>query len=218
LQHIGLIIDYIFLIIMIATSFLYYNKYKDTKLRLLPWIFVLSFVVEVTAISLRLNDYYNVWLYNQYINIEFLFFLWIFYRYIENLNFKKVIILGSILYEFYFIFGIIISNNMNVFQTYPFAFAQILIIIVLFAFIIQMISSDKILHIQQYLIFWVSLGLLFYYIVPFPLNVSESLISKESLSREMMSFLRQIQYVGNILMYILITYGYIWSSKTYTSQ
>jgi hypothetical protein len=203
---------------MIATSFLYYNKYKDTKLRLLPWIFVLSFVVEVTAISLRLNDYYNVWLYNQYINIEFLFFLWIFYRYIENLNFKKVIILGSILYEFYFIFGIIISNNMNVFQTYPFAFAQILIIIVLFAFIIQMISSDKVLHIQQYLIFWVSLGLLFYYIVPFPLNVSESLISKESLSREMMSFLRQIQYVGNILMYILITYGYIWSSKTYTSQ
>jgi hypothetical protein len=214
----ALIIDYFFLIGMIITSFLYYGKYKNTRLKLLPWIFVLSFVVEVTAISLRLNDYYNVWLYNQYINIEFLFFLWIFYRYIENLNFKKVIILGSILYEFYFIFGIIISNNMNVFQTYPFAFAQILIIIVLFAFIIQMISSDKILHIQQYLIFWVSLGLLFYYIVPFPLNVSESLISKESLSREMMSFLRQIQYVGNILMYILITYGYIWSSKTYTSQ
>jgi hypothetical protein len=214
----ALIIDCFFLIGMIITSFLYYGKYKNTRLKLLPWIFVLSFVVEVTAISLRLNDYYNVWLYNQYINIEFLFFLWIFYRYIENLNFKKVIILGSILYEFYFIFGIIISNNMNVFQTYPFAFAQILIIIVLFAFIIQMISSDKILHIQQYLIFWVSLGLLFYYIVPFPLNVSESLISKESLSREMMSFLRQIQYVGNILMYILITYGYIWSSKTYTSQ
>ena len=213
----ALIIDYFFLIGMIITSFLYYGKYKNTRLKLLPWIFVLSFVVEVTAISLRLNDYYNVWLYNQYINIEFLFFLWIFYRYIENLNFKKVIILGSILYEFYFIFGIIISNNMNVFQTYPFAFAQILIIIVLFAFIIQMISSDKILHIQQYLIFWVSLGLLFYYIVPFPLNVSENLINKENLSREMMSFLRQIQYVGNILMYILITYGYIWSSKTYIS-
>jgi len=214
----ALIIDYIFLIGMIITSFLYYGKYKNTRLKLLPWIFVLSFIVEVTAISLKLNDYYNVWLYNQYINVEYLFFFWLFYQYIENFNFKKFVILGSVIYELYFIFSIIIDKNINTFLTYPFALGQIFIIIILFIFLIQMISSDKILHIQQYLIFWVSLGLLFYYIVPLPLNVSESLIHKEHLSHEIISFLRQIQYVGNILMYILITYGYIWSSKTYTSQ
>ncbi len=215
----GLLIDFIFLIIMVITSFLYYGKYKNTKLKLLPWIFVFSLTIEIIAYLLFIGGHPNMWIYNGYINIEYLFFLWLFYHYIENKFYKKLIIIGSAVYEIYFIISLLfLTKNLNTMQTYPFTFAQILIIIVLFIFLLQMLSSDKILHIQKFLVFWVALGLLFYYIVPLPLNVSENLLYKNNLSREMIFFLRQIQYIANTLLYTLITYGYIWSSKTYTSQ
>jgi len=206
------------LITMVAVAYIYHPKYKNSNLKLLPYFLTLSFLIEITAYILAHTHHYNIWLYNQYINIEYLFYIWLFYQYIENNLYKKLIIIFTFIYEVYFLISIIfLSDNINVMPTYAFAFAQILIIIVLFTFLLQMLSSDKILHIQQYLIFWVAVGLLFYYVVPLPLNVSENLLRKEMLSHKTLLFLRNIQFVGNVLMYLSIIYGLIWSSKTYTS-
>jgi len=218
-DNIGILISISLLTIMVIVSLINYNKYKKTKLKFLPWIFILALFTEVYAYFLAYNKQYNVWLYNEYINIEYLFFIWLFYQYIEKKRFKKFMIVTTILYELYFLISIIFfSGDINVMQTYPFAFAQIIIIVILFTFMIQMLSSNNILHIQQYLIFWVAMGLLFYYIVPLPLNVSENLFRSDRISKEMVAFLHNIQFVGNILMYLSIIYGFIWSSKTYTSQ
>lgn len=206
------------LIVTAVVSILYYKKYKHTPLRYIPIYLSYAAILEIVANQLYIRRMYNVWWYNIGINIEILFYLYLFYQYVINRKSKAFILTGGLVYETYFLINyLFFSEHWNVYQDYPFILGIMLVIVSVFLFFLEMFNSDKILHVGKYLIFWVGLGLLFYDIIPMPLYIGERFFSSKNYSYDLIYFIRGIQYIGNILMYFSFIYGFIWSSMSYKS-
>ncbi len=200
------------LIITAITATIYYKKQLGTPLRFLKYYLWYAVVLEVGAPLLwTVFGIGNTWWYNIGINIEILFYLFLFYQYIENKKTRKFILIGGTIYEAYFLINyLLLFESWNTYQTSPFSFGCILVIVIILLFLIEMFESDKILYLTKYLIFWVSLGLLFYNIIPFPFFVVRKLIPDD-----LMIYLMSIQFTANILMYVSFIYGFIWSTMKY---
>jgi len=200
------------LIITAIIATVYYKKQQGTPLRFLKYYLWYAVVLEVVASQLWLIfRMANTWWYNIGINIEILFYLFLFYQYIENKKIKYIILIGGSIYEAYFLINyLLLSESWNIYQVFPLAVGGLLVIVVVFLFLVEMFQSDKILYIAKYLIFWVSLGLLFYNIIPLPFFVVRKIIPEE-----LTSYLMNIQFTANILMYVSFIYGFIWSTMKY---
>jgi len=198
------------LILTAGIATLYYKKYKQTPLRYIMYYLWYAALLEVVASNMwQLFKISNAWWYNIGINIEILFYLYLYYQYIVNKRIKNFILIGGLIYESYFLINyLVLSDNWNVYQYFPFTLGSLLIIVVVFMFLLEMFQSDKVLYSGRYLIFWISLGLLLYNIIPLPLFVARSFITN-SIS------IMNIQFTGNILMYFSFIYGFIWSSMKY---
>jgi len=202
------------LIITAVIATIYYKKQKGTPLRFLKFYLWYAVILEVGAFELAKYGLYNSWWYNIGINIEILFYLFLFYRYIENTKTKRFILISGILYETYFLINyLFLSENWQTLQTYPFVVGGLLIITVVFLFLIEMFQSDKILFMTKYLVFWVSLGLLFYNIIPLPFFAVRNIIQYNN--QQLNQYLMSIQFTANILMYLSFIYGFIWSKIKY---
>ena len=198
-----------FLILTAIIATIYYKKYKGTPLNIVVFYLWYTVVLEYVA---QYYLYYNAWWYNIGINIEILFYLYLYYQYISNKSIKKFILIGGTIYESYFLINyLVLSDNWNVYQNFPFTLGALLIIVVVFMFLLEMFQSDKVMYSGRYLIFWISLGLLFYNIIPLPLFVARSFIKN-------MASMMNIQFIANILMYFSFIYGFIWSSMNYKSS
>ncbi len=189
------------------------NKYKNTPLKYLPYYLSYATILEIGADFMPWFELTNTstWWYNIGINIEILFYLYVFYQYIENKKTKKLLLFTGVLYEIYFLVNFLSSSeSINTYQTFPFVFGGIILIVFIFLFLLEMFQSDKVLYAGKYLIFWVSLGLLFYNIIPLPSFAIRKLIpGLEG------SIIMAVQYTSNIIMYLLFIYGFIWSSMKY---
>ncbi len=192
------------------------KKYKITPLKYLPYYLTYAAILEIGADIMSRSRLTNVtvWWYNIGINIEILFYLYIFYQYIENKKTKRLLLYFGVLYESYFLINYLFFSDslLLTYQAYPFVFGGIVIIITVFIFLLEMFQSDKVLHVGKYLIFWISIGLLFYNIIPLPSFALRKLIPDLEYSIVM-----RIQYTSNIIMYLLFIYGFLWSSMKYKS-
>jgi hypothetical protein len=198
------------LIVTAIVATITYSKYKQTPLKYLLFYIWYAALLEIVAGWLLLKGYYNAWWYNVGINIEILFYLFLYYQYVSGNKLRRLILIGGALYEGYFLVNyLFLSDSWNEYQFFPFSIGSVLLIVVVFLFLLEMFQSDKVLYTEKYLIFWISLGLLFYNIIPLPLFVARAFISGYSLMG--------IQFLGNILMYFSFIYGFIWSSMKYKS-
>ncbi len=208
------------LVLSFIVSLIYYKKIKKEPLYLLS--FFLGFTVFSQTFSYILWHVfrqYNIWWSNIYMNIEVLFYLYIFYQYIENKIVKKVLLWGGISFEIYYLVSfLILSENYNISQSFPYSFGSLFIIFAIFWLLIEMFKSDKVLYMAKYLIYWVSIGALIYYVVNFPINISDFFLSREEfIDDTTYRFRNIILNTSNILYYGIITIGIIWSSKPYHS-
>jgi hypothetical protein len=196
-------------------SFYYYVKVKDTGLKYLPFFLLFVVFYEMVAFVLFYKKNSNIWLYNIGVNVEILFYISVFYSYLERKIHKKIALYGGVFYELFFLIHYSLSSNYLIdYQSYPFLLGALLLVVLIMLFIIQFIQSDKILFLQKYLIFWISIGLLFYYVVPIPLDITRQFMNSE-LTKGAGQYLRNIQYVSNVIMYLTFIYGFIWSSMKY---
>ena len=202
----------IFLLLTAITATIMYGKYKDTPLKYLPYYLWYATILEFGADYLGYLDISSIIWYNIGINIELLFYFYIYYNYLKNKKIKKFLLYGAVFYELYFLINWVILESWGDYQVFPFTLGGILMIVIVYLFLLEMFQSDKILNTHNYLIFWISLGLLFYNIIPLPLFVIRSIVSINNYYSIMF-----IQYIANIIMYVLFIYGFIWSSMKYKS-
>ena len=192
---------------------IYYKKTKNTPLKYL--VFYLWFVifVEIVAYFLAVKYRNNVWWYNIATNLEEVFYLSLFYQYISNTTVRKLLIFGGVVFEIFFIvFYVFYSEHWSFSQSFANSFGGLLVIIAVFIFLIEFFQSDKVLYIQEYMTFWVAIGLLIYLVVAMPLNIAYYYIQREGGSGASLLY---IQHIVNLVMYPLFIYGYIWSKKQY---
>jgi hypothetical protein len=194
-------------------SWITIKKVKGSPLVYLPFYLTYACLLEFGAHTIASYSFIgegNTWWYNFGINIELLFYFYIYYMFLKNARHKKSVIYLGIIYETYFLYNVFIGETWNSYQTFPLTLGSVFLIILIFIFLLEMFQSNRILHTRKYLIFWISIGLLFYNIIPIPLFVIRSIIPlTES------NYLMIIQYIANIIMYLLFIYGFIWSSMKY---
>ncbi len=189
-----------------------YPEFKNTPLRYLPFYLWYASVLEIIAFYMLRMSYSNTWWYNIGINIEILFYLWLFYQYLSSKKVKIFIKIGALVFESYFLIQILWVESIFQYQVFPFTLGSVLVILATFVFLLEMFQSDKILYTKKYFIFWISLGILFYNIIPLPLFIVRSVLPPESLLKMM-----GIQFSANCIMYVLFIYGFLWSSMNYKS-
>jgi hypothetical protein len=202
--------------IAVVLSFVHKDKVSGSVLKILPYFLLFDILFDITALTLSRTGHYNVWLINLGLNIEKLFIFYVYYHLIQNKNYKKFILWSAAAYELFFIFHYINSGNWNAYQIIPSYIGQLLVIITLMLFLLEMLESDSILFLHKYVVFWITIAFLFYNIIPFPIQIG-FLLFPQNVDRKMAKFVMIIQNTGNLMMYVSLIIGFLWSSMKYRS-
>lgn len=203
------------LIVAIFAS-IYFFKYKNTPakyLLLALWLIVLTegfgWLMAEKKIFLYENKY-SYWLYNLMFPTWKSIYLLIYLKTLETPFFKKCIRFFIIIY-----FAIIIINWLFIqdffieLDNIPYITSSFFIVISTIFYLLELLRSDKIIIFHRKLLFWISIGLLIFHtgIIPF------TLVTNYYSSLNYLHSLYSIFYVLGSLMYLLFTFGFIWSKK-----
>lgn len=199
----------------------YFYKYKHTSLKyflfLLWYIVITEFFAEYASKTGTLifytdenGNHYTTWFYNLLSFVTFASIFFIYYKYLNTLKFKKWIKAFSIIYLLIYIINwVFIQDFFKESATTPEVVGSIFLIITIIFFFIELLKSEKILVFHRMLLFWISIGMILFYAgtTPFILEYNGYKLIPG------IHKLFLIIYILAILMYLIFTFGFIWSKK-----
>lgn len=213
------LVPYSELIAAITGTFFYF-KYKNTPWKYFLFYLWLVVVVEFTGGYIRNHKIlvyidekgliYNKWLYNSYKFIAFNSFFFIYNRALNNKTFKNTIKTFSILYIVVSLFNwVFIQNFIKESSELPKIVGALFLATTIILYFIELLRSDKVLIYHKMISFWISIGLLIYYVgnIPFTLKWNTYMLFPK------LHNLFLIVYVLAITMYLIFAFGFIWSNK-----
>ena len=204
------------------TGTIFFYKYKHTYLKYflyLLWFITFSefFATYISNHQVKTFLYfdkkdisYNHWIYNILDSVSFLVYYYIFYKATITKKFKFWIknFAGT-----YIIFSIVnwifIQNFLSEMQSYLFIIGAIFLIISILFYFIELLKSEKVLIFHKNILFWISTGLLLYYAGNIP-------FAAESNGYALIPGIHKLFLIVSILsiiMYLIFTFGFIWSKK-----
>ena len=199
---------------------IYFYKYKHTPLKYL--LYLLWYITCTEFFSLYANENevliyigksgqkYNLWMFNLLEIITFLTFFYIYFKSIKNLSYKLWIKIFMISYIIISIINwSILQNFILEWSELPYIIGSFFIIGTILFYFVELLRSEKILLFHRTLLFWVSVGLLLFFAGTLPFTIKMNgyaLIPK-------IHKLFLIMYILAIAMYLIFTFGFIWSKK-----
>ena len=200
---------------LIALGYSYF-KTKRKLLKNLLFFFIYYNISNAVMQIFASKGIHNIWVEVLFINLEYIFFFLLYHYILHKKTYKRIALSGLILFEAYFIWDYILHfKSWDYYPGISIAIGQVFMIIVLFLFLLEMMSSEKVMQIQRHFIFWLTIGLLFYYIVPLPVSIAMEFFINGKYSTDIYSFVFSIQLISNIVLYSLIILGTKWRSTTY---
>lgn len=201
---------------------IYFYKYNQTQLKyFLYLLWFISFseffgslimLFEIDQFT-YINDNgvrHNTWVYNL---LYFIFFNVILYLYLKLIRNKKHQFWIKVFMVCYIIISIInwifIQNFVIEVSVLPYIMGSFFLIISIIFYFIELLKSDKIIEFHRLLPFWISVGLLLYHTGTIPFSIKWN-------SYMYLPFIHDLYYINFILaiaMYLVFTFGFIWSKK-----
>ncbi len=204
-------ISFYFICFATIMAFLKYNKFKKSKYQYFSLYIGFIFILE--TLSLKFFNFNNLPFYNTLIILSFLFY---FYFYKNIFRIKKSQRLMSIFSILFILFGlfdlIILKNNfLNNFLNNTLVFGSFLLIITIIVFLIEIVKNEDIVfNIKKSFIFWVSIGILLFYIGIFPIMITINYLKYGSYQ-----IYDLVITILNFIMYSCIIIGYLYSDPKY---
>ena len=160
------------------------------------------YIVKDAALS---RTFYNYFV----IPLEFIFFYWLYFRYFKGTNYTKWPLAGAAIYMAGWLVNILFLRQLN-FWALPFSYMTgiIALLIIIIAFYYKFISGNDILNFKTEMMFWVSLGLLLFYLVSSPFFGLRLMLYKEH--RNVFWIYYYMQFGVNYLMYFFFTIALLW--------
>lgn len=192
------------------TGFLFWNKVRNTYWKWFPVYLAIIVVIELTGeyfLYIHRDLAINVAIY-RYIGLpfEFLFIFWLFYQYAKP---RKWPLLLAAIYVVVWILDQVYFSKMNLyFDSFSYTIGNALLLICLFIFFIRFSNSNAILHYRSSMLFWVSLGLLIFYVGTLPFYGMRTTLYREY--RSLFYVYWYIQFFLNYCMYSLFMVAFIW--------
>lgn len=189
----------------------YYSKYKDSPLKFL--IFLLWYISINDLLGTYLADSgivrHNAILYNIYHIINFTILFLIYRNFLKNKKVKLLINLFILIYISSFIINGVFENYLIKFQTIPYIIAASFMIITITFYFIELLNSIKVLNTNKNLLFWISVGLLIFFVGNIPFRIVRNYYADLA----DISILFLINIILTIVLNICFIIGFIWSDR-----
>jgi hypothetical protein len=202
------------------TSLIYWRKIKNTYWK---WFsFYLFFIVVSECVGLYFaiakKNTENIAFYNYcVIPIEFIFFILLFRRSFKQTKLKWLPIVCLCIYFTSWLMDIFFFGKWEfIFNSFSFTIGNLLLLILILSYFIQLVTSNAILTFRHNMLFWVSLGLLIYYLGSFPYYGLRNTLAKNF--QDVYITYTYIMYVLNCLMYLMFTISFIWGKPNIESS
>ncbi len=161
----------IFEAIAFLTGLVYWKKIKNTY-----WVWFvlyLLFIVLSEAIGtyfITANKHANLAFFNYFeIPIEFIFFFSLFHQSYKLSKYKWLPIVCMAVFLVSWIMDLLYFSKLQFFfYSFSYTIGNLLLLILILGYFIRLVTSDAILNFSHDMLFWVSTGLLLYYLGTFP--------------------------------------------------
>ena len=198
------------------TGFVFYKKIKNSYWRWFPVYLGIISATELIAEyflyaegNLRMND--NIYRFFG-IPFEFLFLFWLFYQYFFKTSQSKWPLFAMVGYIICLLADLLFVGKMKLFfDSFSYTIGNILLLVLLIMFFLRFIKSEEILHYKSSMMFWVSVGLLVFYLGSLPFYGLRTTLYNQYPGFFYLYW--YIQFGLNYLMYILFSLAFIWSKQ-----
>ncbi len=197
---------------------IYWKKVKNNYFKWLSIYLIYIFLADfsgpiIDSLGINNTKYYNYFVIPE----EFLFFFCLFHKNFEKSEYKGLPILCMGIYfislmadVFYF------SKHQFFFDSISYSIGNLLLLILILLFFIQLINNDEVLTFQKNMMFWICVGLLVYFLGSFPYyGLRNTFIAKYHNLHEI------YYYITNALdcfMYLMFTFSFIWGKPNLKSS
>ncbi len=191
-------------------AFIFYKKYSHTYLRFFPWLLLYTFLNEVFGEYIYSVFETNVVLYNLYNIIFFMYFYFIFYKNEKRKQYKTWIIVGFGVFIVASIVNLLYKSFMQEPQLLAYILGACVLLFCIILYFLDILYTPQILHVRSDLLFWVSTGLLLFYVGYIPIKVARYFF--EDGNNRFMTLI-VVHRLLVIIMNTCFIIGFLWTRK-----
>jgi len=209
---IRLLLNFFELLACVA-GFISWKKVKDSFWK---WLVIYLSLITVTEIG---NEYIGYRLGNERLNaginfffsipLQFIFFFWLFYQWFQPRNEKRWPLAGAAIYFISLLTELLYFGERKLwFLSFSYTTGNIVLLLLTLLFFYNFMNSDEILKYKNSMMFWVSLGLLFFYLGSLPFfGLWNTLATGYP---NVFNQYWMVQMGLNCLMYLFFSIAFIW--------
>lgn len=219
LNFLDTILEYSFLPLyglVIILAIWRYPRYFDTPLRYFPILLAYTFLNEVLGtlvqhydeISILVVEFFrnNNWLiFNIYNAIFFMYFFYVFWKYIGNKIYKKFVLIAGVIFLVSAIINLNYQNFLYEPQLYAYIIGGVLIICSALVYFIDLRTTYDSWFLKRDLLSWTSLGIIIFYTGYIPIKIIRYYSAHEGFT--LPAYVRRIHLFLILLMYGCIAIG-----------
>ncbi len=204
---------------VVVLSIMKYPKYFDTPLRFLPVVLFFTLLTEVLGgiilenkewrfFSSELLHYYNMVVYNIYALVFFLYFFYVYWKYLNNNTYKKFVTLGAVLFAAISLANPFFQSFLLSSQTYSYSLGSIVLIGSALLFLREHSRAGNGGLWRYNLMIWISIGLLIFYGAYLPIELYR--FSNQVRGVYEPVYVRSIVHSLILLMNLSLCLGFLW--------
>jgi len=199
-------------IIFIALSFVasltvYFSSQKNIYLLFFPVFLFFTLVVEFIGFYSFSKGRPSITLYNFFTSFEFLFYMLLLRNVIHNLKAKKVIFHTAWLYILLLLINFLFILKISAFSATTYALGCLVITGICIYYFYELFQSTRSLNLLRQPIFWICVGLLFFYCCSFPIFGLYNFLNKAP--RIIQKNLQTILVLLNVFLYSSFTIAFL---------
>src|SRR5690606_14534640 len=150
----------------------------------------------------------NIWLYNAFQIITFLIFYIFFTNQLQNKKNKRIFKFITVIFVFTAILNLILTDIFfEKSSAYSFIMGTFILITLIFVYYFELLKSDKILYFYKSLVFYISVGLLLWYVTITPIFIFNKYFT--SASPEFVELHSIILNISNYFLYCMFITAFI---------
>ena len=179
------------------------------------YIAIFTFIEDFGGYVLTIYHLINNIAYYSILSTIILFlYFYFYYQQIKNAAYKRIILYAAIFLGIFSVLNIIfIQKLFEKFTSYNFCIGSVIMCVIICMYVIETMKSDLIIDLKKNLLFWVSIGLFFYYLMNIPMMAAFNYLV-EANSNKLRLIYGNILYVVLYIQYILFIIGAICMRKT----
>jgi hypothetical protein len=198
-----------FELLSLIVAIIHYRYLKGSNLVWFIPFLVLTNIQEwgshIGLFSINENNSLSV---NIFTTIEFMFYSWLFYKEIINYNYRKIIITSAFFLLAAIIINILFVQGLHTIHTYTFLGGSVLMVFFVFLYFYDLFLKEQAVVLKKNPMFWISIGLLFYYTGMFSFYAFLHVVSDEMKVRYGQLFM-VLANIFNIILYSCFTIAFL---------